>query len=97
MVETVTHVANQAVSFIRLCTQWERSVGAENHIKSITLYPPAATRNGMWLVVAKAYSGGYKMVAFHRAGDPLSALVGFLSRVEQQKIEWKKDTWGEGA
>lgn len=90
------HFANQAVQFVRYCSRWVKSVGAENHIRSIALYPPSVSRNGQWLVVGKSWAGGYRMVAFHRSSDPLTALVGFFQRAAEEKLIWKRDEYAEG-
>lgn len=95
--ENPARLTAQALELLRLGDRWEASVGAENHIKSLALYPPSASRNGQWLVIGKAWSGGHKLVAFHRASDPITALLGFLSKAEQQKLEWKQDKWGDEA
>lgn len=89
------HFVEQAKTLVRILYRWSQATGSENHLRSITIYPPSAARNGMWLIVGKAWSGGYKLVSFHRATDPLTALVGFLSRVEQGKATWKEDSYAE--
>lgn len=95
--EDNSRILHQALEFIRICARWERSTRLEVSISSITLYPPSTSRNGQWLVVGKSYLYPDKLVAFHRAPDPLTAVLGFLSRAEQQKIEWKKDEWKDRA
>lgn len=92
--KTENALAAQARAVLRGCSLWERSVGAELHIKSVAIYPPSTSRNGMWLVIGKAWSGGYKLVAFHRATDPLTAFAGFLQRAEEGKLIWKEDKFG---
>lgn len=91
----VARLTAQAQEFIRGCHRWSHTVGEENHIRSVTLYPPSQSRNGMWMVIGKAWSGGYKLVAFHRASDPLTALAGFFVRATQGKLEWKEDSFAE--
>lgn len=88
-------VAEQAIQLLRLMYRWEETVGQENHIRSIALYPPSTSRNGQWLVIGKAWSGGYKLVAFNRNTDPLSALLGFFTRWSQGKLDWKEDSFAE--
>lgn len=88
-------LAGQAAQFIRYCDRWAKSAGSENHLRSLSLYPPSQSRNGQWLVIGKLWSGGYKMVAFHRSSDPHTALVGFFQRWAEGKLDWKPDTWAE--
>lgn len=88
-------LAAQAALIVRLAVRWERTIGRENHIHSVTIYPPARSRNGQWLIIGKAWGSGYKLVAFHRSSDIITALVGFLQRAYEQKLEWKRDTYAE--
>lgn len=89
-------LAGQAALLIRLCNLWAKTVGGENHIKSIALYPPSVSRAGMWMVIGKSWSGGYRLVAFHRGSDALTTLCGFLQRAYEQKLTWKEDSFAEG-
>lgn len=86
-------ISNQAQRIILLAAKWEAGQGAEYHLRSVSIYPPSATKAGNWLIVAKGWYGGYRMVAFHRAPDILTALVGFLERWYQGKLIWKKDEY----
>lgn len=97
LLEDTAAIARQAVELLRYCAKWERSSGAARHIRSVSLYPPSQARNGMWLVVGKAWDEGYAMVAFYRQADPLTALVGFFAKAYAQKLEWRRDSYvGEG-
>lgn len=87
-------IAPQAGDFLRICYKWADTRATEDAMRSITLYPPAASRNGMWLAVAKAGIGSGRLVTFYRATDPLTALAGIMRKIEQGKAEWKKDEWG---
>lgn len=91
-----TALAAQARAVLRGCSLWERTIGSENHIRSWSLYPPSASRNGQWLIVAKAWSGGHRLVAFHRSSDPLTCMAGFFQRAEENKLEWKVDDYAQG-
>lgn len=91
----VTRVKDQALQFIRLAHRWSQTERGEYHLRSLTLYPPSATRAGSWMVVGKAWYGGYKLVAFHRSTDALSVLLGFLARWSQGKLDWKRDQYDE--
>lgn len=91
----IARITEAAQEFIRGCHRWERTTGSENHITSITLYPPSQSRNGQWLVIAKAWSGGYRLVAFSRSTDPLHALALFFTRWVNGKLEWKEDKYAE--
>lgn len=88
-------LAAQAAQLVRLAVRWERTTGAASHIRSVAIYPPSQSRNGQWLIIGKAWDGGYKLVAFHRSSDLLTALVGFLQRAADGKLEWKPDTYAE--
>lgn len=89
------HREAQATQFIRYCRSWERTTRDANQLRSLSLYPPSTSRNGQWLVIGKAWSGGYKLVAFHRATDPFTALLGFFQRWAVGKLDWKEDTYAE--
>jgi hypothetical protein len=95
LVSDATRLASQAVQFIRYCRRWSETTGQEYHIRSIALYPPSQSRNGMWLVIAKSWYGGYKLVAFHRSPDPLTALVGFFQKWVEDKLDWKQDKFAD--
>lgn len=90
-----SRLAAQAAELLRAGLQWEGSTHNSTHLRSVTIYPPSSSRNGMFLIVGKAWHGGYKMVAFHRAPNILAALLGFFWKVANQKIEWKPDTFAE--
>jgi hypothetical protein len=94
-VESRAHTDGQGEAFIRLAGRWAAGTGDENHLRSLTLYPPSVSRNGMWLAVGKAWSGGYKLVAFHRAPDSLTAMLGFLQRLASGKLDWKEDKFAD--
>lgn len=93
--EDASRLAAQALQLVRLADLWSRSPKGEFHLKSIALYPPSASRNGMWLVIGKGWAGGYRVVAFHRSTNLLGALLGFLQRCADQKLEWKRDSYSE--
>jgi len=93
--EDATHLAHQALQFIRLCYRWDASRTTSPFLHAITLYPPNHRHNGDWLVVGKGYSGDTRMVAFHRSSHPFKALLGFLSKVAAQTIEWKEDSYAQ--
>lgn len=93
--DTLASRGTQALQFVRYCAKWSSTVGLEYHIRSVTLYPPSASRNGMWLVIAKGWYGGHKLVAFHRASDPLTAMLGMLQRYIEGKLDWKEDKYGD--
>lgn len=88
-------IVAQAKGFLRISDRWGKSTGGSNHIRSISIYPPAISRNGMWLAIAKAWSGGYKLVAFYRASDPLTALNGILQAAASEKLQWKVDDYAD--
>lgn len=88
-------LAAQARSFVRLCFQWAISTHRSPVLRSITLYPPKTSRNGQWLVVAKVWDDGQKLVGFHRSGDPLTALLGTLTKLKDQTLTLKADTYSE--
>lgn len=91
----VTAITDTAVRMVRHSWAWERVTKSGFFLTSLVIYPPSAQRNGMWLVVGKSWDEGYKMVAFYRAPDMLSAVVGFLDRAAAGKVEWKRDKWDE--
>lgn len=90
-----SRLAAQALQFARYLRKWELSGRGWPLFRSITLYPPSASRNGSWLVVGKAYGEQEKLVAFHRSPDPLTALVGFLQKWLEGKLVWKVDEYRE--
>ena len=87
------HFANQALSLYQIAARWAGTAGKENHIRHLSVYPPTGRRGNQWLIVLHSWSGGYRLVAFHRADDLLTALLGALSRAEQQKLVWKEDDY----
>lgn len=87
--------AAQAAMLIRLSLQWAQSVHRSTQLRSLNIYPPSASRNGMWLVVAKGWDGGRKVVAFHRSPDFLTTLLGILQKIADCSISWKEDRYSE--
>lgn len=85
----------QARSLVRLCFRWSLSGHSSPVLRSVTLYPPSASRNGQWLVVAKVWDDGQRQVGFHRASDPLTALLGALTKLSQGTLALKADTYTE--
>lgn len=90
-----SRVAEQALQLIRLSVLWSKNTRRSTILRSINIYPPAASRNGLWLVVGKGWDQGYRVVAFHRSTDFLVAVLGFLSKVADQSIEWHPDKFQE--
>lgn len=88
-------LAEQALQFVRYSIKWAQAPVSEYHLRSIVLYPPSSTRAGQWMVVGKGWYGGYKMVAFHRSSDALTALTGFLAKWWVGKLDWKKDQFDQ--
>lgn len=89
-------LGNQAQTFTNWCVKWAKHNGEGSvALRSLSLYPPSASRNGDWLVVAKGFDGGYKCVAFHRASEPLTALLGFFQRWAEGKLTWKPDEYAK--
>lgn len=88
-------LAAQAKQFVRLCFQWAISVNRSPVLRSVTLYPPSVSRNGAWLVVCKVWDDGDKKVGFHRASDPLTALLGALTKLQAGALPLKDDTYSE--
>ena len=86
-------IGRQAKEFYRICLKWSDGNHTEDSMRSLTLYPPSSTRNGLWLAVAKAGIGSGRTVTFYRAADPLSCLVGIMAKIEQGRAEWKLDKW----
>jgi len=86
-------LAEQALLFIRYCAQWEKSQRRMSVLRSVSIYPPSTSRYGGWLVIGKAWSDGQRLVAFYRAPDPLTALLGFFTAVASEKIAWKEDKY----
>lgn len=84
-------ITAQAVQFIRYCLKWALPKRSWPVLHSVTLYPPAPSRPHHWLVVGKATGDQEWLVSFHRATDPLTALVGFLQKVHQGTAVWKAD------
>lgn len=93
--EDASHLAHQALQFIRLCYRWSRNSESSTQLISVSLYPPNSRHGGDWLVVGKGFDGGYRMVAFHRSPHPFKALLGFLSKVADQTIVWKEDAYAQ--
>lgn len=93
--EVGSRLLAQARQFLRLCFQWEKSVHRSPVLRSITLYPPKTSRYGGWLVVAKVWSDGEKLVGFHRSPDPLTAVLGALTKLSQGSLDLKPDTYTE--
>ena len=93
--EDATHLLNQALLFVRLCYKWDKSRTYSPFLHAVTLYPPNNHHGGDWLVVGKGYSGDTRMVAFHRSPHPFKALLGFLSKVNDQTIIWKEDSYAQ--
>lgn len=91
----VTRFKEQAAQLIQLSVWWERTTHTDAHIKSLSIYPPSTSRNGMWLIVLKGFGVYGGMVAFHRAPDLLTALLGALNRAAQGKLDWKRDEWAD--
>lgn len=90
----LTRLGGQAQAFVRWCGKWAQVNGTgSKSLVSLSIYPPSASRNGQWLIVGKAFDGGYRFVAFHRSTDPLTALVGFFQRWAEGKLTWKPDEW----
>lgn len=83
----------QAVSLARWFAKWDGTQGQEYHLRSVTLYPPKATKSGQWMVVGKGWNGGYRLVAFHRSTDGFRALLGFFERWWTGKLDWKADSY----
>lgn len=90
---STARLAAQADVIVRYASRWAAQSGDVVYLRSINLYPPSRSRNGMWLIVGKGFYGGYNVVAFHRAPDVITALVGFLSRWYTGKLVWKKDSY----
>jgi len=91
----MSHLAHQAVQFIRLCYRWQEASHASTQLLSVSIYPPSPKRNGDWLVVGKGFSGGYRLVAFHRSAHPLKALLGFFQKCADQTLDWKQDDYAQ--
>ena len=92
-----TRIAGQALQLVRLGLRWSQSTQRSTVLRSVNIYPPSSSRNGMWLCIAKGWAEGYKVVAFHRAPDLLTALLGLLSKIESETIEWKQDKFSDEA
>lgn len=90
-----TRIGAQAVALVGLLRAWEKTTSNETHIRSVTIYPPSRSRNGQWLVIGKSWHGGYKLVAFHRGTDALTALLGFFQRASEEKLIWKEDSYAD--
>jgi len=93
--EDVTRLAYQALQFLRLCYRWAQSSGRSTQLVSLSIYPPNSRHGGDWLIVGKAFDGGYRKVAFHRSPNPFTALLGFLQKCEQQTLTWKEDSYAQ--
>lgn len=93
--ESTSRVAHQAVQLVRLSVRWSLSMQRSTVLRSLSVYPPNSSRNGLWLVVGHGWDQGYKVVAFHRAPDLLTALLGFLQRLQDGKLVWKEDDWAQ--
>lgn len=93
--EDASHIAAQALQFIRLCYRWADANNNSTQLVSISIYPPNSKHGGDWLVVGKGFSGGYRLVAFHRSPNPFKALLGFLQKVGDQTIVWKEDAYAQ--
>lgn len=93
--EDTAHLAHQALQFLRLCYRWSEAATNSTQLLSISLYPPNSRHGGDWLVVGKGFSGGYRMVAFHRSPNPFKALLGFLSKCGEQTLTWKEDSYAQ--
>lgn len=85
----------QARMFVRLCFRWSQSTSHSPVLRSLAIYPPKTTRNGQWLVVAKVWDDGVRKVGFQRSPDPLSALLGALSKLDAGTLVLKEDTYSE--
>lgn len=83
----------QARSFLRLCLRWQESNQRSPVLRSVTLYPPKTSRYGGWLVVAKVWDDGQRKVGFHRSPDPLTAILGALTKLSQGTLTLKDDTY----
>lgn len=94
--QDAARLGSQALALVRLFRRWATTTRSENHLRSLSIYPPSQSRQGMWLIIGKAWSGGYKLVAFHRGTDPLTAILGFMQRLAEDKLDWKADEFAEG-
>lgn len=90
---SLTRLTNQALQFVRLCVRWERNQQRSTVLRSLNIYPPSSSRNGQWLIVAKGWAEGYRVVAFHRSSDCLTALLGILSKIADESIVWQADKY----
>lgn len=91
--EDGSRLAAQALQFVRYCRRWAAPRRDWPILRSVTLYPPSASRNGNWLVVGKGFMPDQKVVAFHRSPDPLTALVGFMAKGAAGTLVWKEDKY----
>lgn len=85
----------QARSFVAACLRWSQSTSRSPVLRSLSLYPPKVSRYGGWLVVAKVWDDGERKVGFHRASDPLTALLGALTKLSAGTMVLKSDTYTE--
>jgi len=93
--EDTTHLAYQALQFLRLCYKWAATTQNSTQLVSLSIYPPNNKHGGDWLIVGKAFDGGYRMVAFHRSPNPFQALLGFLSKCNDKTLVWKEDSYAQ--
>lgn len=91
-----TRLAGQAAHIVRASLRWQRTTRNSTHLRSVSIYPPSSSRNGQWLIIGKAWNEGYRLVAFHRASDLITALAGFFQRYLENKLIWKDDEYAEG-
>lgn len=85
----------QARMLGRLCFRWQNAAQGGTVLRSLALYPPSATRNGAWMVVCKVWDDGTRKVGFHRSTDPLTALLGALSKWADGTLALRADTFEE--
>lgn len=91
--EDAARLLAQATQFIRLCYKWSQASERSTQLVSLSIYPPNSRHGGDFLVVAKGFDQGYRLVAFHRSPNPFTALLGILQKIADQSIVWKEDAY----
>lgn len=92
----LSRLARQAEAIERNAEKWATHNGNKGSaVLSIAIYPPRNQRDGSWLLVAKGFDGGVRLVSFKRGASILTVLSSFLSGLVRGDLVWKPDDYAD--
>lgn len=93
--DDVAAISRQALRLVQLSRKWQSAGGRSRLLVSLSVYPPVPPKRENWLVVAKAFDEGYRVVAFFQASTMLAALVRCLEQCGSGTAKWQPDKFDQ--